>query len=631
MATKTYNLQEKQSAVRDALRRMEPVHIHWRMLEGLYRTGAQRELTMLDLNRIIPFPVPGSFLRTVNMILPHISMIVNSVVSRDPKFVVVPTAGDMETIERNAKVAKNVLEYFWQRTDATSTLRDVTQDMVILGNGFAKTGWSYSERTTDRTPEEQSIEAADLITAAQEVARESGLPLDEATINEIVQSVTVTQQLVDSDEPFIEYVSPYDILVPANARRINNTRWIAQRMRLPIEELKANSLFNKKALENIKADTGYTDATTVQQYENTEEGLPAIFAYATIYEFYDMKNRMLTIFQLDAEVPLFEGEIPYEHRFSPYVHMRNFSDGGNSFWAFGDLENIAGLQLMVNEIMHAELSDLKRVGNKYFINKKVYTPEMGKALQSAQPDAVIPVDLPNNVSMAEIIQPVPRLATPSDNYVMENKLQDYMQRILGVTDFQMGNVASASRVSGTASAAIEGASTTRALDKMSNVEKAAEDLATRILGLCQQFLDNAKAIRIAGPDAPTWLQVTEEDIRGEFSIDVEGGSTSAINPATRYRQGQELLMQIVPMLMQMGYNPEPTIRTALGYMGLNPDNMLIKPEPQPVPEMSQAPAGPEQAQGPMPEAMPDQNSQMLQELMNLGGAPLPAATEGGIA
>ena len=207
MSTKPYNLQEKQSAVRDALRRMEPVHIHWRMLEGLYRTGAQRELTMLDLNRIIPFPVPGSFLRTVNMILPHISMIVNSVVSRDPKFVVVPTAGDMETIERNAKVAKNVLEYFWQRTDATSTLRDVTQDMVILGNGFAKTGWSYSERTTDRTPEEQSIEAADLITAAQEVARESGLPLDEATINEIVQSVTVTQQLVDSDEPFIEYVT----------------------------------------------------------------------------------------------------------------------------------------------------------------------------------------------------------------------------------------------------------------------------------------------------------------------------------------------------------------------------------------------------------------------------------------
>jgi hypothetical protein len=49
--------------------------------------------------------------------------------------------------------------------------------------------------------------------------------------------------------------------------------------------------------------------------------------------------------------------------------MRNFNDGGMSCWSFGDLENVAGLQLMINEIMVAELNDLRRVGIKYFINK----------------------------------------------------------------------------------------------------------------------------------------------------------------------------------------------------------------------------------------------------------------------
>jgi len=228
------------------------------------------------------------------------------------------------------------------------------------------------------------------------------------------------------------------------------------------------------------------------------------------------------------------------------------------------------------------------------------------------------------------MQPVTRLATPSDNYMMEGKLQDYMQRLLGISDFQMGNAQAANRVSATASAAIEGASTTRALDKMTNVENASKEIAIRMLALCQQFLDNSRAIRIAGPAAPTWLQVTEEDIEGEFYIEIEGGSTSAINPATRQRQGQELLMQIVPMLSKLGYDPEPTIRTALSYMGLNPDNILVKVQQPPMPPQGQAPQGQMPEGAPQVQPQPDQNSAMLQQLLSMGGSPVPLATEGGI-
>ena len=627
---KGYSLKEKQAVIKDAVRRMEPVHTHWRLLEALYRTGAQRELTMLDLNRIIPFPIGGAFLRTVNMVLPHLSMIVNSVVSRDPKFVVTPVGGDIDTVERNALIAKNILDYFWKRTEATATLRDITQDMVILGNGFGKVGWSYSESTVSNTGNEAALEISDLVSAAQEVAQETGVPLDQNTINEIVNSVSVTQNLVEVDEPFLEYVSPYDMYLPADARRLNTARWISQKIRIPIEELKANPLFDKEAVDNLNADTGYTDPETVKQYENTDQALPAIFTHATIFEFYDMKERTITIFQLDAEKPLFEGPIPYDHRYSPFVHMRNFSDGGNTIWAFGDLENIAGIQLMINEILHAELNDLKRVGNKYFINKKILTPEVSKALQDNKADGVIPIDLPNNMNFQDVMQPVTRLSTPADNYVMEGKLQDYMQRLLGISDFQMGNAAAANRVSATASAAIEGASTTRALDKLTNVEVASKEIAIRMLALCQQFLDNSRAIRIAGPNAPTWLQVTEADIEGEFYIEIEGGSTSAINPATRKRQGQDLLVQIVPMLAQLGYDPEPTIRTALSYMGLNPDNILVKPQQAPMPPQGEASQG-QTPQGELPiQAQPDQNSAILQQLLGMGGSPVPLATEGGM-
>jgi hypothetical protein len=177
------------------------------------------------------------------------------------------------------------------------------------------------------------------------------------------------------------------------------------------------------------------------------------------------------------------------------------------------------------------------------------------------------------------------------------------------------------------------------MDKMTNVEKASREIALRMLALCQQFMDTAKAVRIAGPNATTWLQVSDDDIDGEFFIDVEGGSTQAINPATRYRQGQELLTQIVPMIAQMGYDPEPATKAALSYMGLNPEHILIRPPAPPaMPGMA-----PEQAMPGQPGMMPEDMAMMqqmggtppmamgneaTQQVMDMGGAPLPGATEG---
>lgn len=638
MADNVYSLKERQAALRDALRRMEPVHLHWQMLEALYRTGAQREVTQLDISRILPFPVPGAFLRTVNMLLPHLNLVINSVSARDPKFVVTPVGGDPEVVERNGTVAKAVIDYFWRRSDATSVLRDMTQDAVVLGNGFCKVGWSYAESTRDRTSQEMQLEASDLMSAAAEVARETGQELTQQDLTDIVDAVSVTEQLVEVDEPYVEYVSPYDIFVPADARRMNQVRWVAQRLRMPRVDIENNELFNSEARKNLKTDSAYADKTTMDHYEMQEEGLPQAFAYVTIYEFYDMRSRTLSIFQIDSETPLFEGPIPYAHRFPPFVHMRNFSDGGSTFWGFGDVENVAGIQLMVNEIMVAEINDLKRVGNKYFINKRALTPELAKALQENKPDAVIPVDLPANATMNDVMVPVQRLATPADNYVMEQKLQGYMQNILGISDLQMGSVTSASRVPATAAAAVEGASTTRALDKMTNVEKSSREIATRMLGLCQQFLDEGKAVRIAGPDAPQWLQVSVEDIEGEFSIEAEGGSTQAINPATRARQGLEMFTNIVPALANLGYDPTPALRTALSYMGLNPDHLLVRPQAPAGPPPG-APGIPGQVPGqpgePVPPSQgipvsPEMNAQIMQQLAAMGGPPVPAAGTGGV-
>jgi len=38
---------------------------------------------------------------------------------------------------------------------------------------------------------------------------------------------------------------------------------------------------------------------------------------------------------------------------------------------------------------------------------------------------------------------------------------------------------------------------------------------------------------------------------------------------------------VVPALANLGYDPSNAVRTAITYMGLNPDHMLVRPEPAP--------------------------------------------------
>jgi hypothetical protein len=147
-------------------------------------------------------------------------------------------------------------------------------------------------------------------------------------------------------------------------------------------------------------------------------------------------------------------------------------------------------------------------------------------------------------------------------------------------------------MSATAAAVVEGVATLRAQDKILSVEEAAANIGQQILLLCQEYLDEPTAIRIAGVEGAEWPEVSKSDLYGEFLISVEGGSLRAINPAAREQKGLRLLNEVTPMLMNLGYDPEPALRTALRDLGFDPDLMLQKVEQQPMMSMPGAEEGP---------------------------------------
>jgi len=631
---KKFTLNDKQMLMRDAVRRMDPLHQHWKILEGLYRTGLRRDLNARDFADLTPTPIPGNLLKTINMTLPHISLMSTSIVSRDPQMIVTPIGGQDEITEDNATFAQAVLTYFWKRTNATDDVKAATEDMLKLGNGFVKVGWEYVASEYEEEPQMLLDEA--MIAVEQAEATADGFAPEMSDLRKD-NKAQFTYERVEADDPFVEYVSPYDIFMPKDARRIETARWVCQRLRLPLDELYER--FGEDA--PISVDAAIASDQLVSTYLNGQTTLPEVLSYAIIYEFYDMTTRELTVFQIDGSEPLYEGPIPYQHRYPPFVHFRNYNDGGMQCWAFGDLENIAGIQLMLGEVTRAQLDDLKRAGNKYAIRKRHATPELKKQLESPLADQVIVMDIPESSSLEDVIRPLNRLATPSDAYAMDEKLQDAMIKVLGINDFQAGGVG-ADRMSATAAAVVDGVATLRAQDKLAAVEGGISGIGQRILLLCQEFLDENRAIRIAGAGGAMWLRVSASDIYGEFKVGVEGGSTRALNPATRAQRGIQTLQTVVPTLSQLGYDVTNAIRMALRDMGYDPNYLMVKAEEAPAEMLPEEAAPqemvPEEMAAPQPTLEDMMAAQQAAQpapaeavMESFGGPGVPGATAGGLA
>lgn len=575
---KPYALKDAQQLVATALRQSRGRHSEWRLLEQMYAAGSTDGVVAAssapaNTARLIE-DTTGVPLDVVNMVLPHINIVVASVVSRSPHLLCEPLSGG-QAAEDYAVIAESALKYYWNRTRATADLYDATKDSVVIGNGFLKVGWSYAEAEVARDADEVAVQvdmAEAMDASLAEFAGATPMSRDD-----IEKSVDLTSVEVEEDEPYVEYVSPYDVLVPNDGRRIWESRWVAQRIIKPVDEIRAQ-LDLPDSVEVTATESNLRDVRAASDPIDRD-----VFAYAEVFEFYDMRTRRLMVFQLGASTPLYEGDLPYAHRYPPFVHIANYRRNPSEFWAFGDLKNIAGLQAMLNETFQEQMENMRRSGNKVFISERLATPEVEDALRSSENNLAIKVPLQDGVPIQSEIMPMQAQPLPADVYQVAGTLQQSMAEVLGLSDFQRGN-SGADRMSGTAAAAVEGNTTLRAADKVAAVERAASDVGTLMLLLAQEFMGQEQAIRIAGSRGVVWANVSPELIRGEFKVSVEGGSMQAINPATRAQRALDRANIVLPVLVNNGYDPEPLLRSMLRDLGEDPDLVLKKVEQPPAPE-----------------------------------------------
>lgn len=547
-------------------RREENFDKTWKRMVDMYR--GKQFLGNSDQDRML---INDAF-ATINVIWPSVSV-------NHPKITV--NARRYEDAPK-AIVTEEVVNYWWKHYECQSEFRRSVKDMLIVGHGWLKTGYRFVEKTED-----EQYDTADELASPE--------------------SITESEIIITEDRPFVERISPFDVFVDADATSISDMRWIAQRIRRPIIDVKKDKRYNAQARREA-APSHYTkwgqDGSMPRRSEKAEDG------YVEIWEFYDIDRGTISIFCDGSDKFLVNPtEIPFAFG-HPFVMLRNY-EIPEHFYPMGELEAIEPLQMELNETRTQMMNHRKRFSRKWLYKESAFDAEGRSALESDEDNVLVPVI--SEEGLGGVVAPMPAVISPPEFYNQSSLITNDIDRISGISEYARGALPEIRRTA-TEAGIIQDAANARASDKLAIIEKAIADAARRLVMLAQQYMTGEQAVRVAGKDATNvWVEFDRDYIQGEFDFDVEAGSTQPVNESFRRQMALQVVDAMAPFA-QAGILDMAKLATYVLEKGFGIKSAAgFIMAPPPAPEM---PVAPEQPMAPeMPMGMPPEMGGMLPQGM----------------
>lgn len=455
----------------------------------------------------------------INMAFATINVISPSVSVNHPKITV--NAKKYEDADR-AVLTEEIVNYWWRHFECQREFRRSVKDLLIVGHGWVKTGYRFVEK--EKTPYDYADETASVAP----------------------ESITESELIITEDRPFVERVSPFDVFVDPDATSMSDIRWIAQRLRRPLEAVKKDKRYNSSARND--ASPSHYSKWSVDEWrgdlrprrsDNPED------AYVEIWEYYDLERDTLSVFCDGGDKFLVNPtEIPFAFG-HPFVMLRNY-EIPDHFYPMGELEAIEPLQMELNQTRTQMMNHRKRFARKWLYRESSFDADGRAALESDEDNVMVPVISEDGLNNA--IAPMPAVVSPPEFYNQSTLISDDIDRVSGVSEYMRGALPEIRRTA-TEAAIAQDAANARASDKLAIIERAIGDCARRLVMLAQQYMVGEQAIRIIGQQQqPAWLNFDRDYLKGEFDFEVEGGSTAPTNESFRRQMALQVVDAMAPFV-----------------------------------------------------------------------------------
>jgi len=500
----------------------------------------------------------------VNYLLATSNAILPTIIGQSPSIRVRPRRPQDAD---SAKTAQYALNWCWHTIKATDTTRQIALDTLLFGVGVGKVGfdpsgsyWTADDYDTGPDiPSPESVEDPDLDERVlKDVLAEQGIFTDEP-----------------QDKPTLTRVCPWNLLLPSGYYRLEDCPWVAERLVVRLEDLRADKRF--RVPKELSADA-YLETEVPKDLMNPDRDNIHVDPgfepeYVIVYELRywkrmrdgSMKRYVLWLLR-SGDVPDVKDSVlrhipdPLEMRGYPYESL-HFVRSPQDFHStkISDLAAIQPLSDSLNSMWRnmIELHELNgQLRGKFLVAAgSLEDGRLSQLLNSGVRGAVQEVNV--GLRVQDAVMPLPEAHQPSDTPMVMTSLSRLMHEISGVDVYQRGGVGrkgtTATEVA-TANAGFQSRITIR----LNAIEAFIEGSAGKMLSLMRQFWDEARWIRVVGDRGEDgFVRFSSDDIQGVYDVEIEAGSTVPTDPAEEQVAHMGLLQAIqqtvgvlAPMIQQ---------------------------------------------------------------------------------
>ena len=427
----------------------------------------------------------GRFPWRSNVFIPYCFWTIETIVPR--LIATQPTllfTGREETDEAKAKTLEQLIKWEWRELQLDQSLEDLTREGLKYGTSFLKVGWEEEKQM----PEVENVDILDL------------------------------------------YIDP-------QATSFYNAEFVIFRTFRTIEDLKKNKKYkNLNLLEGLTKES--QDGGKGQRY--SIQSMPEPLSVATkssdkleILEYWT-KDKLIVV--AAQKVILRDDPNPFEDKEIPFVV---FYDYPVSFelYGIGEIEHLETTQDEANSLRNQVLD-----ANNLIINPMYEVDPMSSVNVRnivSKPGAILPKG----------IKPTQQPILPASVFNLLDRFSNDIQQTTGVTDYQMGGESMGGNLNQTATGInlIQEAGNMRFKLKMRHLEDAIQRLGRLLVSRNQQLMTEEKTVRVIGKEGVEWSKINPADIKGNFDIVPEAGSTQPINKEAEKAQFSVLIRQLIEL------------------------------------------------------------------------------------
>lgn len=491
---------------------------------------------------------------SVNIIYSHVEIVTPAVFSGFPAVRVTPKPKVGESTEQaqiRANNMKLVLTYWAKELAMDEELREVFFD-TFFGLAAGELGW------------ETVIEEIDAMADPEE----GGEPDDLGSVVTIV------------DRPYFLRRDFRHVFLDPDVMRRKDGRWMGIEEVIPFNDFLSSPKYTDKAKKRVKPQHRPNDEDEDKRNWMGRDENRSEKEWLQIFTVWDKETRQKYV--VAKEYPGYlnsdtsEGEPwPYEIDYKGDIFPICVHDAKKdrfSPYSWSEFKAYEPQIIELNRIRQSIQIHVKRALPRIIFTQSAGKKDQIQKLMNSRTDEATMLD---NLSEAAI-RPFGNAEIPGDLYKFNEIAKDDLLNVSSLFEYQNQSIASTA----TEASLIEGRSNVRKAMRTKLWEQYIVEIFGKLAQLCQQNMDEAVAIQIAGQQGVEWLHVTKEQIEGDYFFDIEPGVMEYKNEDMRK---QQLLKFAELSAGDPNVNRRALLMKLADLLDLQPEDIILTPDQIPPP------------------------------------------------